>query len=53
MSDAHPDLSLNDVAWLTALARTLTRDGADADDLVQETWVAARTSPPPSGGPAR
>ncbi|QDV05814.1 ECF RNA polymerase sigma factor SigL [Planctomycetes bacterium Poly30] len=55
MSEAHPDLSLTDssltdVAWLIALARTLTRDGADADDLVQETWMIACTSPPPHGG---
>ncbi|MEM6571901.1 MAG: sigma-70 family RNA polymerase sigma factor [Planctomycetota bacterium] len=50
MSEAHPEISLTDVAWLTALARTLTRDDAEADDLVQETWVAARTSPPSGGG---
>ncbi|MEM6676170.1 MAG: RNA polymerase sigma factor, partial [Planctomycetota bacterium] len=50
MSEANPEISLNDVAWLTALARTLTRDEAEADDLVQDTWVAARTSPPRSGG---
>lgn len=50
MSEVQPDLSLSDVAWLTALARTLTGNGADADDLVQETWMTARTSPPPHGG---
>ncbi|MEL6906361.1 MAG: sigma factor, partial [Planctomycetota bacterium] len=49
MSDAHPEISLADVAWLTALARSLTRDEADADDLVQDTWIAARTSPPEHG----
>lgn len=49
MSEAHPQISLTDVAWLTALARTLTRDEAAADDLVQETWVAAQTSPPRGG----
>ncbi|QDV05816.1 hypothetical protein Poly30_13190 [Planctomycetes bacterium Poly30] len=48
MSEAHPDLSLTDVAWLNALARALTRDGAD--DLVQETWMMVRTSPPAHGG---
>ncbi|MEM9378490.1 MAG: sigma-70 family RNA polymerase sigma factor [Planctomycetota bacterium] len=53
MSRAHPEISLTDVAWLTALARTLTRDASEADDLVQETWVAARTSPPSSGDLSR
>ncbi|MEL6714132.1 MAG: sigma-70 family RNA polymerase sigma factor, partial [Planctomycetota bacterium] len=53
MSEAHPEISLADVAWLTALARTLTRDEADADDLVQDTWIAARTSPPEHGGMSR
>ncbi|MEM8710586.1 MAG: RNA polymerase sigma factor, partial [Planctomycetota bacterium] len=53
MSEAHFNLSPKDVVWLTALARTLTRDGADADDLVQEAWMAARSSPPPRGGPNR
>lgn len=49
MTDPNPELSLADVTWLTALARTLTRDGALADDLVQDTWLAARKSPPPTG----
>ena len=27
-------------AWMRRLARTLARDDAEADDLVQEAWVA-------------
>lgn len=49
MSETYPEIPLSDIAWLTALARTLTRDGAEADDLVQETWMAARESPPTRG----
>ncbi len=49
MMESQFELCPKDVVWLTALARTLTRDGADADDLVQEAWMAARTSPPPRG----
>jgi RNA polymerase sigma-70 factor (ECF subfamily) len=32
--------------WLVALARGLVGAGGAADDLVQETWVAALTHPP-------
>lgn len=49
MTDPNPELSLADVTWLTRLARTLTRDGALADDLVQETWLTARRSRPATG----
>jgi RNA polymerase sigma-70 factor (ECF subfamily) len=49
MSDQKLELTPADVAWLTALARTLTGSWPDADDLVQETWVAASTSPPKDG----
>lgn len=49
MSDQKLELTSADVAWLTALARTLTGSWPDADDLVQETWVAASTSPPKDG----
>ena len=31
----------DDLRWLQALARRLARDPAEADDLVQETWLAA------------
>ena len=37
---AHADELLRHAAWLRALARTLVGE-ADADDVVQETWVAA------------
>ncbi len=33
-------------AWVRALARTLVRDASSADDLVQETWLAALKRPP-------
>jgi RNA polymerase sigma-70 factor (ECF subfamily) len=32
--------------WLESLARSLVRDGSTADDVVQETWIAAVTNPP-------
>ncbi len=35
--------------WLRVLARTLVADAATADDLVQETWVAALAHPPREG----
>ncbi|MEM7309034.1 MAG: sigma-70 family RNA polymerase sigma factor [Planctomycetota bacterium] len=49
MTDPNPELTLYDISWLTALARTLTRDGALADDLVQQTWLVANKSEPPTG----
>jgi DNA-directed RNA polymerase specialized sigma24 family protein len=39
--------------WLAALARRLVRDGASADDLVQETWLAALRHPPAAGRSVR
>src|SRR5262245_33950858 len=38
--------------WLSRLARHLVRPDI-ADDVVQETWVAALRSPPESGRPVR
>jgi RNA polymerase sigma factor (sigma-70 family) len=38
--------------WLTRLARRLT-GAADADDAVQETWLAAHRSPPDPDRPPR
>ncbi|MEM8712945.1 MAG: sigma factor [Planctomycetota bacterium] len=35
--------------WLRQLARSLVASHADAQDLVQDTWVAAAGSPPPGG----
>ena len=39
--------------WLRRLATCLVHDGAEADDLVQETWMAALRSPPEAGRPPR
>lgn len=40
-------------AWLRALARRMVADPATADDLVQETWLAALANPPDVGRPLR
>ncbi|MEM7308996.1 MAG: sigma-70 family RNA polymerase sigma factor [Planctomycetota bacterium] len=40
------DELLSHAAWVRALARSLVRDPEVADDVVQETWLAALTSPP-------
>jgi len=37
----RPEQLLADAAWLDRVARALVRDPATADDLVQETWIAA------------
>jgi RNA polymerase sigma-70 factor (ECF subfamily) len=52
---SHADVSelLQHSAWIRHLARVLVRDEALADDLVQETWLAALRSPPRAGEPAR
>ena len=39
--------------WLRALARGLVHDDALADDLVQDTWVAALRHPPDADRPLR
>jgi RNA polymerase sigma-70 factor (ECF subfamily) len=39
--------------WLRALARSLVADPATADDLVQDTWVAALRHPPDRSRPLR
>ena len=44
---------LSEAQWLTRLARSLTRDAAEADDVVQETYAAALRSPPDSDRPPR
>src|SRR5262245_1227852 len=45
---AVPDMQLllAHSAWIRALARRLVGEGAGADDLVQETWLAALERPP-------
>jgi RNA polymerase sigma-70 factor (ECF subfamily) len=47
------DALLSQADWLHRLARCLVHNRPDADDLVQETWVAAMRSPPEAGRPAR
>jgi len=37
--------------WLRALASSLARPGCEADDLVQETWLAALRRPLRAGDP--
>src|SRR5215831_12482174 len=44
---------LENSEWLRRLARSLVRDDAQAEDLVQETWMVALAHPPPSPGTAR
>ena len=44
---------LSEAQWLTKLARSLTRDAAEADDVVQETFAAALRSPPEEDRPPR
>ncbi len=39
--------------WLRVLARKLVADEATAEDLVQETWLAAMKNPPAMDRPAR
>lgn len=45
-----PDDLLAHTAWLSTLARSLVRDGASAEDIVQETWIAALRSAPREPG---
>jgi RNA polymerase sigma-70 factor (ECF subfamily) len=47
------DALLAQADWLRGLAVCLVHNGPDADDLVQETWVAAMRSPPEPGRPPR
>jgi RNA polymerase sigma-70 factor (ECF subfamily) len=39
------DRLLSEIGWMRGLAGRLTRDDAEADDLVQDTWVSALRSP--------
>jgi RNA polymerase sigma-70 factor (ECF subfamily) len=48
-----PHVLLEHTAWLRRLAMSLVRDAAAADDLVQDTWVAALRQPPNSDRPLR
>lgn len=44
---------LEHAGWARSLAAHLVRDGASADDLVQETWLAAIRRPPRTDRPVR
>jgi RNA polymerase sigma-70 factor (ECF subfamily) len=48
-----PDTLLEHADWMRALAGYLVRDSDEADDLVQETWVASLASPPDASRPPR
>jgi DNA-directed RNA polymerase specialized sigma24 family protein len=52
-TDAAIEDLLAHQGWLRGLALHLARDGATADDLVQETWVASLRRPPATGRPLR
>jgi RNA polymerase sigma-70 factor (ECF subfamily) len=41
------------VGWARRLARSLTADADEAEDLLQDTWIAAAEHPPDSGRPLR
>jgi DNA-directed RNA polymerase specialized sigma24 family protein len=44
---------LRDAAWLKRLATMLASDGDDANDLVQESWIAAWRRQPDVSRPMR
>ncbi|MDB4960429.1 MAG: hypothetical protein JWP01_428 [Myxococcales bacterium] len=48
-----PEKLLEHAAWLRRLAYSLVRDEAAADELVQDTWLAALRQPPDLNRPAR
>lgn len=50
---ADPHALLEHATWLRRLALSLVRDAAAADDLVQETWIAALRRPPRDDRPLR
>lgn len=52
-SQSKIETLLAETAWVRALAARLTGSAEEADDLVQETWVAALRRPPTSDGPVR
>lgn len=46
--DTRIESLLAHAGWVQALARSLSRDQASADDLVQQTWVRVLETPPAS-----
>ncbi len=56
MDDVRPvpiETLLAERDWVRWLARTLVADAQSADDLEQQTWLAAIERPPSSGGSVR
>ena len=49
----QPESLLEHSTWVHALARRLVRDDDAADDLTQETLLAALTAPPPEASGLR
>lgn len=47
------DVLTDERAWLEHLARRMVRDRDEADDVVQDSYVAAIQSPPPADRPTR
>jgi RNA polymerase sigma-70 factor (ECF subfamily) len=50
---ATVDDLLEHVGWARRLARTLTADADEAEDLLQEAWIAAARRPPATDRPLR
>lgn len=50
-NDLRPETLAEHLGWVRALARSLTSDSHLAEDLAQETCLAALRSPPPSDRP--
>src|SRR3954468_4493611 len=48
-----PDVLMRELAGLRALARSLVHGDSDADDLLQETAIAAIAHPPDEDRPVR
>ncbi len=51
MNDERPDAWIAEAQSLRRLAARLVADSSTADDLVQETWVAAMRAPPEADRP--
>jgi RNA polymerase sigma factor (sigma-70 family) len=52
-SDPRMEQLLAHAGWIRSLARSLVKDASVADDLVQETWLAALRQPPLADRPLR
>ena len=57
MKEATPPTTIEELLaqadWVRGLASALLGESGDADDLVQDTWLAAIRHPPAAGRPAR